>query len=160
MNIRKATAGDLSRIAEIFVFNNRMNFYPIFKDEGFSFGKLQVVSLADDYFKNIISNIYVFDDGVVKGFIQINETEIVKLYVDTFFQSEGIGGRLMEYAVKEFHADHLWALEKNTRAITFYQRHGFQLTDEKKFEEGTTEYLVKLALCPAEIGRASCRDRV
>ncbi len=150
MNIRKAAAGDLSRIAEIFVFNNRMNFYPIFKDEGFSFGKLQVVSLADDYFKNIISNIYVFDDGVVKGFIQINETEIVKLYVDTFFQSEGIGGRLMEYAVKEFHADHLWALEKNTRAITFYQRHGFQLTDEKKFEEGTTEYLVKLALCPAE----------
>ena len=150
MNIRKAAAGDLSRIAEIFVFNNRMNFYPICKDEGFSFGKLQVVSLADAYFKNIISNIYVFDDGVVKGFIQINETEIVKLYVDTFFQSEGIGGRLMEYAVKEFHADHLWALEKNTRAITFYQRHGFQLTDEKKFEEGTTEYLVKLALCPAE----------
>lgn len=150
MNIRKAAAGDLSRIAEIFVFNNRMNFYPIFKDEGFSFGKLQVVSLADDYFKNIISNIYVFDDGVVKGFIQINETEIVKLYVDTFFQSEGIGGSLMEYAVKEFHADHLWALERNTRAITFYQRHGFQLTDEKKFEEGTTEYLVKLALCPAE----------
>ncbi|EOS79792.1 hypothetical protein C817_02340 [Dorea sp. 5-2] len=150
MNIRKAAAGDLSRIAEIFVFNNRMNFYPIFKDEGFSFGELQVVSLADAYFKNIISNIYVFDDGVVKGFIQINETEIVKLYVDTFFQSEGIGGRLMEYAVKEFHADHLWALEKNTRAITFYQRHRFQLTDEKKFEEGTTEYLVKLALCPAE----------
>ncbi len=150
MNIRKAAAGDLSRIAEIFVFNNRMNFYPIFKDEGFSFGKLQVVSLADAYFKNIISNIYVFDDGVVKGFIQINETEIVKLYVDTFFQSEGIGGSLMEYAVKEFHADHLWALERNTRAITFYQRHGFQLTDEKKFEEGTTEYLVKLALCPAE----------
>lgn len=150
MNIRKAAAGDLSRIAEIFVFNNRMNFYPIFKDEGFSFGKLQVVSLADAYFKNIISNIYVFDDGVVKGFIQINETEIVKLYVDTFFQSEGIGGSLMDYAVKEFHADHLWALERNTRAITFYQRHGFQLTDEKKFEEGTTEYLVKLALCPAE----------
>ncbi|MDE6829972.1 MAG: GNAT family N-acetyltransferase, partial [Lachnospiraceae bacterium] len=89
MNIRKAAAGDLSRIAEIFVFNNRMNFYPIFKDEGFSFGELQVVSLADAYFKNIISNIYVFDDGVVKGFIQINETEIVKLYLDTFFQSEG-----------------------------------------------------------------------
>lgn len=144
MNIRRAAAEDLSRIAEIYVFNNRMNFYPIFKDEGFSFGKMQVVSLADD-FKNIIDSIYVFNDGVVKGFIQMNETEIVKLYVDTFFQSSGIGGRLIEYAVKEFHADYLWALEKNNRAITFYQRHGFQLTGEKKFEEGTTEYLVKLA---------------
>lgn len=106
MNIRRAAAEDLSRIAEIYVFNNRMNFYPIFKDEGFSFGKMQVVSLADD-FKNIIDSIYVFNDGVVKGFIQMNETEIVKLYVDTFFQSSGIGGRLIEYAVKEFHADGL-----------------------------------------------------
>lgn len=148
MNIRRAAAEDLSRIAEIFVFNNRMNFYPIFKDVEFSFRELQVVSLADDYFRNIISSIYVFDDGVVKGFIQMNGTEIVKLYVDTFFQSEGIGGRLIEYVMKEFHADHLWALEKNDRAVSFYQRHGFRLTGEKKFEEGTTEYLVKMALYP------------
>lgn len=148
MNIRRAAAEDLSRIAEIFVFNNRMNFYPIFKDVEFSFRELQVVSLADDYFRNIISSIYVFDDGVVKGFIQMNGTEIVKLYVDTFFQSEGIGGRLIEYVMKEFHADQLWALEKNDRAVSFYQRHGFRLTGEKKFEEGTTEYLVKMALYP------------
>ena len=32
---------------------------------------------------------------------------------------------LIEYAIKEFHADNLWALEKNTRAISFYQNHGF-----------------------------------
>ena len=50
MNIRKAELKDLSRIAEIFVFNNRINYFPIFKDENFSFGELQVVSLADNYF--------------------------------------------------------------------------------------------------------------
>ena len=89
MSIRKARTEDLSRIAEIFVFNNRMNFFPIFKDEGFSFGELQVVPLIDNYFRNgeIINNIYVFDDGIIRGFIQMNETEICKLYVDTFFQS-------------------------------------------------------------------------
>lgn len=146
MNIRKARVDDLSRIAEIYAFNNRMNFFPIFKDEGFSFGELQVVSLVDDYFKKeeIIKNIYVFDDGLIKGFLQIKETEVCKLYVDTFFQNEGIGRKLMEFAIKELHADHLWALEKNTRAISFYQRHGFHLTGQKKFEEGTTEYLVRL----------------
>ena len=37
VNIRKATKKDLSRIAEIYVFNNRMNYWPIFKDDGFSF---------------------------------------------------------------------------------------------------------------------------
>ncbi len=107
---------------------------------------MQVVSLIDNYFKNneIIKNIYVFDDGLIRGFFQINKTEICKLYVDTFFQNKGIGNELIEYAIKEFHADNLWALEKNTRAISFYQNHGFHLTGEKKLEEGTMEYLVKL----------------
>lgn len=31
MNIRIATASDLSRIAEIYVFNNRINYLPILK---------------------------------------------------------------------------------------------------------------------------------
>ena len=43
--IRKATEEDLSRIAEIFVFNNRINYFPIFKSEEYSFGELQVVSM-------------------------------------------------------------------------------------------------------------------
>ena len=130
MNIRKAKIEDLSRIAEIYIFNNRINYFPIFNDESFSFGELQVVSLIDNYFKNneIIKNIYVFDDGLIRG----------------FFQNKGIGNELIEYAIKEFHADNLWALEKNTRAISFYQNHGFHLTGEKKLEEGTMEYLVKL----------------
>ena len=146
MNIRKAIIDDLSRVAEIYVFNNRINFFPIFKDEVFSFGELQVVPLIDNYFKreDIIENIYVYDNGIIKGFIQMNGAEICKLYVDTSFQSEGISNELIEFAVRELYAENLWALEKNVRAISFYQRHGFHLTGQKKFEEDTTEYLVKL----------------
>ena len=94
MNIRKAMIPDLSRVAEIYVFNNRINYFPIFKDAGFSFGKLQVVSLVDQYLKRkkILENIYVFDDGLIKGFIQIKGTEICQLFVEPFFQNEGIGG--------------------------------------------------------------------
>lgn len=146
MYIRKAAADDVSRIAEIYVFNNRMNFFPIFKDEKFSFGELQVVPLADQYFKKdeILKDIYVYDDGLIRGFVQMDQREICKLYVDPFFQGAGIGKMLMEYAVCELHGNHLWALEKNTRAVSFYQRNGFHLTGAKKFEEGTAEYLVEL----------------
>ena len=146
MNIRKAMIPDLSRVAEIYVFNNRINYFPIFKDAGFSFGKLQVVSLVDQYLKRkkILENIYVFDDGLIKGFIQIKGTEICQLFVEPFFQNEGIGGELIEFAIREFQVDHVWALEKNIRAISFYQKHGFHMTDQKKFEEGTTEYIVEL----------------
>ncbi len=146
MNIRKAQPNDLSRIAEILVFNNRIYYFPIFKDAEYSFGEMQVVSLIDRYLKKekVIQNIYVYDDGLIKGFVQMDGTEIEKLYVDPFFQSAGIGGELVEYAIEKLYADRLWALEKNVRAISFYQRHGFRLIGQKKLEEGTTEYLVRL----------------
>lgn len=146
MNVRHATVSDLSRIAEIYVFNNRINYFPIFKDEGFSFGELQVVSLVDDYFsKNeILKELYVLDNGIIRGFIQMNKTEISKIYVDPFFQGKGFGKELMEYAIGELHAAVLWALNKNSRAIAFYQRFGFSLTGEKRLEEGTTEFLLQM----------------
>ena len=61
MSIRKAESGDLSRIAEIYVFNNRINYFPIFNDESYSFGEMQVVPLIDNYFgkEEILRNIYV-----------------------------------------------------------------------------------------------------
>lgn len=62
VTIRKATKKDLSRIAEIYVFNNRMNYWPIFKDDGFSFGELQVVAMVDSYFgkDEILFKLYRF----------------------------------------------------------------------------------------------------
>ncbi len=107
-----------------------------------------MVSLVDQYLKRkkILENIYVFDDGLIKGFIQIKGTEICQLFVEPFFQNEGIGGELIEFAIQEFQVDHVWALEKNTRAISFYQKHGFYMTGQKKFEEGTAECIVELEL--------------
>ena len=98
--IRKATEEDLSRIAEIFVFNNRINYFPIFKQEEYSFGELQVVSMIDHYFGKgeVLENLYVADEcGIVKGFMEIHGTEIRKLYVDPCFQSGGIGKKLIEH---------------------------------------------------------------
>ena len=149
MNIRKAATCDLSRIAEIFVFNNRINYFPIFKQEEFSFGELQVVSMIDNYFSKdeILNNLFVAEDnGIIKGFMEIRKNEIGKLYVDPCFQSRGIGDQLIEYAKDYLHADFLWALEKNIKARKFYNRHGFIENGEKELEEDTTEYLLKLTL--------------
>ncbi len=66
------------------------------------------------------------------------------LDVEPVLQNETIGSQLLEYAIKEHNADHPWALEKNEKAIRFYERHGFTATGEKKLEEGTTEYLILL----------------
>lgn len=143
--IRKATNDDVSRIAEIFVFNNRMNYFPIFKDEDYSFKTLQVMTVCKSYLSSKqLENTYVYDDGIIRGFIEIQDSEIKRLYVDPFFQNKGIGAELITYAVNTQNAKFLWALEKNTKALKFYQSHGFLKTDMRILEEGTTEYLIQL----------------
>ena len=141
--VRKASRIDLSRIAEIQVFNYRLFFYPIFQSDEYYFSELGVPSLMKEY-ESGLDSLYVYDDGVVKGFIKVEGTYIAKLFVEPVLQNASIGSRLLEYAVREHNADHLWALEKNAKAIRFYERHGFALTGEKKPEDGTSEYLVLL----------------
>lgn len=144
MHIRNAARKDLARIAEMEVFNYRLNFYPIFRSDRFYFQEIQVPKVAARY-ENALESLWVFDDGVVKGFIQVVEGEVKKLFVEPAFQGQTVGAKLLEFAVARLDARWLWALEKNSRAIAFYQRHGFRPTGDKKFEEDTTEYLIRMA---------------
>ncbi|MBQ4088420.1 MAG: GNAT family N-acetyltransferase [Clostridia bacterium] len=138
---------DISRIAEILVFVKRINFRQIFQNDAYSFGELQVLKVAEEYSDpEMLEHIWVYDDGIVKGLIHIEGAEVRTLYVDSFFQNSGIGAQLLEFAKSEFHVNYLWAIEKNVNAIRFYKAHGFHKTDIRKFEEGTTEYLIKMEI--------------
>lgn len=142
-NIRPAVPADLARIAEIEVFNYRMNFYPIFRSDEFYFDKMTVPNLMQAR-ADFISDMLVYDDGVVKAFSHIGGDEVRRLYVEPVLQGQGIGAALLDYAVRELGVTRLWALEKNERAIAFYARHGFFPNGEKRLEEGTEEYLIRL----------------
>lgn len=144
--IRQARMEDAARLAEIEVFNYRLNFYPIFRNDEFYFQELTVPAIMEDYQKNpeLIERTFVYDDGVIKGFLRINGTRVEKLFVEPVLQGQKIGAVLLEYAIREWGVNHLWALEKNTKAIAFYKRHGLRVTEEKMLEEDTTEYLVRL----------------
>lgn len=132
-SIRQAEPRDVSRLAEIEVFNNRLNYYPIFKDDFYSFSILSVPSLSEYYLKNenLVRNTFVYDDGVVKGFVRIIDSEVTKLFVEPSFQGQAIGEKLLNFAVEQYNVTFLWSLEKNVRAIRFYERHGFHVTGEK-----------------------------
>lgn len=145
--VRKAAEKDIARIAEILVFVKRLKFWPIFQDDGYYFDEMNVLATAQAYAApERLSRLWVYDDGVVKGVVRIEGAEVVELYVDYFFQNQGVGAALLEYAKARHGARHLWALEKNADAIRFYQRHGFHLTESRRLEEGTSEYLVKMEL--------------
>ena len=141
--IRPARESDLARIAEIEIFCYRLNFYPIFRNDEFYFGDMQAPALMQER-RADLDRLFVYDDGVVKGFVCIEGREVKKLFVEPVLQGQGIGAALLAFAVENRRADSLWALEKNTRAIAFYARHGFAATGERKPEEDTEEYLIRL----------------
>ena len=146
MGVRAATAEDASRIAEILVYNIRLNYWPIFGDVEYPFITMQVVPVAREMgAPEPIARTLVYEDGgVVKGFARLQGSEIEKLYVDPFFQGQGVGAALLRQAVKGLARPFVWALEKNVRALRFYEREGFARTGERALEEGTTEYIVRL----------------
>ena len=132
--IRKAEPKDISRIAEILVFTKRIKYRSIFHNDEYSFNELQVVKLVEEYGNSqVLDNIWVYDDGIVKGMIHVEGGEIVELYVDYFFWKEGIGSKLVEFAKEKFDAKFVWTLA-----------HGFKLNGKRQLEEGTPEYIVML----------------
>ena len=142
--IRSAGPEDISRIAEMLVFNKRLNYRDIFRDDSFSFNTLQVISTVREYMQ-YLDDIYVYEeDDIVRGMMRVQEDQVRELYVDPFFQSRGIGGQLLDFATDEAGADWLWVLEKNYRAVAFYECHGFCRTSEKTLVTGTSQYMIKM----------------
>ncbi|WP_160672611.1 GNAT family N-acetyltransferase [Clostridium sp. C8-1-8] len=157
--IRKAEIKDASRLAEILIFSKRTAYRKIFNNDQVSFNEMQVLDLALGFRdnKSELEDLYVYDDGIVKGLIKYgspskgsneNSIEIFELYIDTFFQGQGIGSKLIDACLnqakeKSIEQVLLWVLEKNYKARKFYENHGFKPDGNSKFEDGTTEIILR-----------------
>ena len=142
--IRAAGKDDAARLAEIEIFTYRLNFYPIFRNDAYFFSELNVPVVAEEYRiePERVARTIIYDDGVIKGFARVNGDEIEKLFVEPAFQNRGIGDALIRYATERLGAKRLLVLEKNPRAIRFYEKHGFHLTDRKQRVDDTNEFFI------------------
>ena len=155
--IRAAVPADASRLAEIQIFAKRTAFRPIFQNDYVSFQEMQVLDLALRYRDEpgMLRDVFVWDDGIVKAMTRWDKSgaprlhwALKELYVDPFFQHQGLGQAL----IREFLSSavqvgmktaSLWVLEKNLSARDLYSRFGFAPNGVRKLQEGTSEYLLE-----------------
>ncbi|SHJ62641.1 putative acetyltransferase [Clostridium amylolyticum] len=160
--IRKAEVKDASRLAEILIFAKRTAYRQIFNNDNVSFNEMQVLDLALEFrdIESQLDDLYVYDDGIVKGLIKWgkadnkgteNNVEIFELYIDTFFQGQGIGSILIKDCIEHAKKQNirqlfLWVLEKNYTARKFYEKYGFKPDNASKFEDSTIEIILRYKL--------------
>lgn len=150
--LRKAGNMDISRIAEILIFTKRTTYRPIFKNDNVSFNEMQVLKEIEKLSQpSALDNIYVYDDGIVKATVKIEDvgekTKISEFFVDPFFQREGIGTKILNTVIEKSKEVFLYVLDKNERAIRFYVKMGFKYTGEKEEFLNSGFYMLKYFFC-------------
>ena len=133
--IRKMQNIDINRVADIWLKTNLKAHY--FIPEQYWKSNYELV-------KEMMSQaeVYVYeDDKMIQGFAGLNDEYIEGIFVAEEMQSCGIGKLLLDYIKDKKVRLQLNVYQKNTRAISFYQREGFiiqcegldEVTGEKEY---------------------------
>ena len=113
--IRELRKVDINKVAEIWLDTNIKTHYFI----------------SAQYWKSnflLQATVYVYEDKQeIQGFIGLSNEYIEGIFVSAEMQSQGIGKILLNYVKGKRNKLILNVYQKNTRAISFYQREGFEI---------------------------------
>lgn len=133
--IRALQKPDINRVADIWLDTNvkAQDFIP-----------RQYWQSNFDLVKEMISQaeVYVYEhEEKIQGFIGLSDEYIAGIFVSDAVQSQGVGKRLLNFVKDRKENLRLDVYKKNTRAMQFYQREGFEIQCEKGNEStGEQEY--------------------
>lgn len=84
-----------------------------------------------------VSNFLCIRDnkGIIKAFIGINDFKIEMLFVSNDGRGNGIGKRLVEYAIEVLHVNYVDVNEQNPQGTGFYKYMGFEVFKKSDFDE-------------------------
>ena len=130
--IRKAKSTDIDKIMQIWLeANTKAHAFiaPVYWQKHFDEVKNHYLPQAETF---------VYEDKhQLKGFISILLDNFVgALFVDTRYQRQNIGTKLLDYARKQKSSLNLKVYALNQPAIKFYQKNDFKILAEK-FDEST-----------------------
>lgn len=90
------------------------------------------------------AEVYVYEnEKKIQGFVGLNDEYIAGIFVSSEVQSQGIGKLLLNFVKERKEKLSLSVYQKNTRAMRFYQREGFEIQSENLDENtGKKEYVM------------------
>ncbi len=119
--IRELRKVDINKVAEIWLDTNIKTHY---------FISAQYWKSNFELVKELLlqATVYVYEDKQeIQGFIGLSNEYIEGIFVSAEMQSQGIGKILLNYVKGKRNKLILNVYKKNTRAISFYQREGFEI---------------------------------
>lgn len=91
--------------------------------------------LVGDELSRLETLVGVRDDaGWVVGFIGVEDVEVAALFIHPAWRGQGIGRRLLTYAVETLGASQLDVNEQNDQAVGFYRRMGFEVAGRSEVD--------------------------
>lgn len=119
--IRELRKEDINKVAAIWLDTNIKTHY---------FISAQYWKSNFELVKELLlqATVYVYEDKQeIQGFIGLSNEYIEGIFVSAETQSQGIGKILLNYVKGKRNKLILNVYQKNTRAISFYQREGFEI---------------------------------
>lgn len=119
--IRELRKVDINKVAEIWLDTNIKTHY---------FISAQYWKSNFELVKELLlqATVYVYEDKQeIQGFIGLSNEYIEGIFVSAEMQSQGIGKILLNYVKGKRNNLLLNVYQKNARAISFYQREGFEI---------------------------------
>lgn len=119
--IRELRKVDINKVAEIWLDTNIKTHY---------FISAQYWKSNFELVKELLlqATVYVYEDKQeIQGFIGLSNEYIEGIFVSAEMQSQGIGKILLNYVKGKRNKLILNVYQKNTRAISFYQRERFEI---------------------------------
>ncbi len=75
------------------------------------------------------------NEGILLGFIGVTDRKIEMLFLDPEYIGQGLGKKLLLFAVNELNADELDVNEQNGQAVAFYKKFGFRTYERTETDD-------------------------
>lgn len=101
---------------------------------------IEIKSLVHSMDFNNLQVFCLINENTVLGFVGVAEKKVEMLFIDPSCIGEGLGKKLLNFAILELNANLVDVNEQNTNAFKFYQKFGFEVYEKTDRDEQGREY--------------------